>query len=108
MNRGKFPTEDEISKLEARTNISKEKIIELYEVFKGYDTDNDGFIDIMECGVINKAFEEGNLDEKALQKWAFENRFDSDYSVNFEGFLNLNSILTPKKLEIKRFPKTDM
>ena len=108
MNRGKFPTEDEISKLEARNNISKEKIIELYEVFKGYDTDNDGFINIMEIGVINKAFEEGNLDEKALQKWSFENSIDSDYSVNFEGFLNLNSILTPKKLEIKRLPKTDM
>ena len=83
-------------------------LTKLYEVFKGYDTDNDGFIDIMEIGVINKAFEEGNLDEKALQKWALGNRFDSDYSFNFEGFLNLNSILTPKKLETKRFPKTDM
>ena len=108
MNRGKCPTVNEISELEAKTNISKEKIIELYEIFKGYDTDNDGLIDVMEIGVINKAFEEGNLDEKELQKWAFENRLDSDYSVNFEGFLKFNSILILKKMEIKRFPKTDM
>ena len=59
-------------------------------------------------GIVNKAFEEKNLNEELFQRWALEYGFDGDYNVNFEGFLKFNSILMQKEMGKKRVPKNSM